>query len=194
MVVKIETEILGTFTIEKDMAIKCYPFDIDIRFDEQTNKFFISISTRVTEYSSYLPKMTIDDQKISHIDFPSQSFLEQQIEILQHIESFGAIDIGVEKINWQNCSIEWIPETDIEKEELTIRKYNRDLSYGKERKVLSKDWLLKTIIYKRQLDHLALPFSFFREGANFYHSFQYQNSFINFYLMLEGFFWRWEAL
>ncbi len=96
MIVKIETEILGTFTIEKDMAIKYCPFDIDIRFEKQTNKFFISISMKVTEYSSYLPKITIDDQKISQINFPSQNFLEEQIKILQHIESFGALDKGVE--------------------------------------------------------------------------------------------------
>jgi len=188
MILKIETEILGNFSIEKDMKIKHNPFEIDIRFEEEMNRFFISISRRVTDYSSYLPIMSTTDHKISQINFPPQSFLEEQIEILQYIESFGAIDKGVEKINWQNCSIEWIPETDIEEEELTIKKYNRDLSYDKELKILSRNWLFNTIIYRRQLSHLTLPFSFFREGANFYHNFQYQNSFINFYLMLEGFF------
>jgi len=189
MIVKIETEISGTFIIiEKDLKIKQDPFDIDIHFDQETERFLISMSRRVTDYSSYLPKMITNDQNIVGINFPSQDFLEEQINILQHIESFGAIDKGIEKINWQNFTIEWIPETEIEKEELPIRKYKRDLSYGLEPKILSKDWLLNTVIHKRQLDHLALPLSFFREGANFYHNFQYQNSFINFYLMLEGFF------
>lgn len=44
------------------------------------------------------------------------------------------------------------------------------------------------VIYRKQLAHLDLPFSFFREGINSYHNFQYQESFINFYPMLEGFF------
>jgi hypothetical protein len=188
MIVRIETEIIGAFEIEKDMKINHYPFEIDIFSEEETNRFLISISKKVINYSSHLPKLIINDNKIKEINFPSQSFLEEQIKILQHIESFGAIDKGIERINWQDFSIEWIPETEEEKLELPIRKYQRDLSYGLEPKILSKDWLLNTVIHKRQLDHLALPLSFFREGANFYHNFQYQNSFINFYLMLEGFF------
>lgn len=188
MIVRIETEILGSFTIEEDMKIKQHPFDIDIFLNKETSRFVISINKKVFNYSSDLPKILVNDNKIAQISFPSQTFLDEQISILQHIESFGAIDKGIERINWQNCSIEWIPENEEEKLELPIRKYHRDLNYNIKPEVLSKDWLLNTVIHRRQLSKLALPFSFFREGSNFYHSFQYQNSFINFYLMLEGFF------
>lgn len=188
MIVRIETKIFGFFLIEKEMKVKHHPFEIDINYEENTNLNLISISRKVFNYSSFLPTIKVNNQKLKEIKFPSQDFLEEQIEILQHIESFGAIDKGIEKIDWQNCSIEWIPENEDEKKELQISKYNRDLSYGLEPKILSKDWLFNTVIHRRQLSHLALPFSFFREGANYYHSFQYQNAFINFYLMLEGFF------
>jgi len=188
MIVKIEAQIFGSFSIEKEMNVKNYPFDINIRFDTNLKGYFISISGPVINYFSHLPKLEIDELRRSEIRFPEQSFLDEQIKILQHIESFGAIDQGIEKINWQSCSIEWIPETHEEGAELSIRKYNRTLSYGLNPKVLSRDWLNGTIIHRKQLEHLALPFAFFREGANHYHSFQYQNASINFYLMLEGFF------
>jgi hypothetical protein len=188
MIVKIEAEIIGSFLIEKDMKIKHYPLDIDLRFDKETQKFYISLSKRILNYGSFIPKLKINEQKVSAIEFPSQSFLEEEIKILQHIESFGAIDKGIEKIDWQHFSIEWIPETKNEENELPIKKYKRDLSYDSETKLMSKDWLTNTIIFRRQLSHLALPFSFLREGTNFYHNFQYQNAFINFYFMLEGFF------
>lgn len=188
MIVKIETEIFGRFKIEKDMEVKHHPFTINIRYEENTNRFYISISKKVYNYSSSLPVVKLGNQKIKEIRFPNQEFLEGQIEILQHIESFGAIDIGIEKIDWQNCSIEWIPENEVERTEVPIRKYSRNLSYGLDKKIFSKSWLSNTIIHRRQISHLTLPFTFFREGANFYHSFQYQNAFLNFYLMLEGFF------
>jgi len=44
MILKIETEILGNFSIEKDMKIKHNPFEIDIRLEEEMNRFFISIT------------------------------------------------------------------------------------------------------------------------------------------------------
>jgi hypothetical protein len=188
MIVKIETEIFGVFSIENDMMIKHHPFEINVRYDQETSQYLISISKREINYSSYLPKVEIIDKKITRIEYPSQEFLDEQIQILKHIETFGAIDMNIERINWQNCSIEWIPETPDEEKILQIRKYQRNLDYDLKRKILSQDWLFQTVVHKRQLEHLTLPFAFFREGVNFFHKFQYQNSFINFYLMLEGFF------
>lgn len=188
MITKIEAEIKGDFIIENEMMFKHHPFDIDVRYDKDDDKFFISISKRLYDYDSFLPKIKIANGKVKEISIPSQDFINEQIEILQHIESFGAIDIGIEKILWQNCSIEWIPETTEEEMKLPIKKYNRHISFEDESKLLTKNWLRNCIIHKNQLSHLALPFSFFREGANLYRDFKYQSSFINFYLMLEGFF------
>lgn len=188
MITKIEAEIEGNFKIEMDMKFKHVPFDIDVRFDITEEKYFISISKKMYEYESFLPEIIVEAGKLQGIYFPSLDFIKEQIEILQHIESFGAIDKEIEKINWQNCSIEWIPETNEEEKILPIRKYNRVIKYESEPKILSKDWLRHSIIHKRQLAHLALPFSFFREGANLYRNSQYQTAFMNFYLMLEGFF------
>jgi hypothetical protein len=54
--------------------------------------------------------------------------------------------------------------------------------------LITQNWLFQTLIHRRQLQHLDQPFSFYREGINYYLKFQYQNAYINFYLMLEGFF------
>lgn len=188
MEIKLEAEIVGNFTIESDMKFKSSPYDIDVIFDLERKKYFITLSKRIFDYTHFLPKIEVVNNKISHIVFPSHDFLKEQIEILQHIESFGAIDKSIKKIFWEDCSIEWIPETEKESLEISINKYKRDISYGSQSSHMSKDWLRNTVIHRRQLAHLVLPFSFFREAANLYHNFQYQSSFINFYLMLEGFF------
>lgn len=188
MIVKIETEIIGSFTIENEMAVRQHPYEINIRFDQETSRYLISISKRETNYSRYLPKLELNEDKLTGIVFPSQEFLHEQIQILKHIESFGALDKNIERINWQNCTLEWIPETEGEKEVLTISSYHRNLEYKTETKILSQQWLFQTVVHRKQLENLDLPFAFIREGTNFFHKFQFQNSFINFYLMLEGVF------
>ncbi len=188
MLVKIETEILGNFVIKEDLEIFIHPYTIRIRYDKQLEKHFISITKRQLEYQTLIPKVETTDNQILKIEIPSTNFLDNEINILKHIESFGAIDVNITSINWQNCSIEWINEPD-EDIIIPIRKYKRTPTYKSDTpKLLTQNWLRNTILYRNQLKHLALPFSFFREGANMFHSFQYQNAFINFYLMLEGFF------
>jgi hypothetical protein len=188
MIVKIEAEIIGSFLIEQDMMVKHQPYEITIRFEQDSARFLISISKRELNYSAYIPKIKADNKKSKRIEIPPEDFFQEQIKILQHLESFGAIDKNIERIDWQNCLIEWIPENEEEGIFLNLRKYQRKLNYDLNKTTLSKDWLFNTIIHRKQLENLVLPFAFFREGANFFHKFQYQNAFINFYLMLEGVF------
>jgi hypothetical protein len=187
MILKIETEINGNFRIENNFEVKYNPYNICIKYNDKEQKYFISIAKKMYNYSSLLPKLEQVGQEKT-IKFPNENFLENEIELLQHIESFGAIDKEVYDINWGNVSIEWIPESEQEKKEISIKKYSRSFSFQKEKGLLSQEWLFNTIIHKRRLEHLTLPFSFFRNGLKHYKEFQYQESFLNFYLMLEGVF------
>ena len=188
MQIKIETEILGNLLFEEDMKFKLHPYEINIESNSEIEKPIISINKKITNYLEFLPKIELNKNNISSIILPKEDYINEQIEILKHIESFGAIDKGIKKINWDNCKIIWTPENEIEEKELPIREYSRNLNYNIQPKIISKDWLRNTVLYRKQLQHLSLPFSFYRAGVNYYHSFQYQEAFINFYLMLEGFF------
>lgn len=188
MIAKVEAEITGNFVIEKDMEVKLHPFTIDVRYTSEFDKFFISVSRKVNDYARFIPNVKADNGNLLELNFPMQDYLKEHITILQHIESFGAIDKEIEEIYWQNISIEWIPETVEEEQELLISKVVRRQSFSSKTRILSKDWLFNTVLHRNQLSQLALPLSFYREGANLYHNFQYQSSFLQFYLMLEGFF------
>lgn len=187
MILKIETEINGNFKIENNFEVKYHPYKICIKSNDKEKKYLISIAKRIYNYSSLIPKLELVGQEKT-IKFPQENFLENEIELLQYIESFGAMDKEIYDINWENISIEWIPESEQEKKEITIKKYSRSLSFKNEKELLSQDWLFNTIIHKRRLEHLTLPFSFFRNGLKHYKEFQYQEAFLNFYLMLEGVF------
>lgn len=188
MLLKIETEIIGNFIIQDEIEVVLQPFRIKVFYDTTSKQHLISITKRVVDYENYIPKVEITENQISKIILPNNEFFDEQISILRHIESFGAIDVEISFINWQNCSIEWVnePNEDII---IPIRKYKRTPNYRNDNpELLTQNWLWSTIIYRNQLRDLTLPFSFFRQGANQLYSFQYQNAFINFYLILEGFF------
>lgn len=188
MLLKIETEIIGNFLIRENLKVVHHPYTIEVKFSVNSGQYLISITRRVTNYYDCIPQVELIGNEISKIVFPSNDFFDDQINILKYLESFGAVDMEISSINWKNCSIEWINEYDDE-DVVPIRRYKRRLSYKNEKiKLLTKDWLWNTIIHRKQLEDLSLPFSFFREGSNQFYSFQYQNAFINFYLMLEGFF------
>ncbi|MEJ7681842.1 MAG: hypothetical protein WKG06_29140 [Segetibacter sp.] len=188
MLLRIETEVFGNFIIKDEIEVLLQPYKIQMRYEATTGLHMISLTKKVVNYESYIPKAEVTNNQISKIEFPDNGFFEEQINILRHIESFGAIDFEISSINWQNCTIEWINEPG-EEVIIPIRKYSRKPNYenGKP-KVLTPNWLQNTVIFRNQLSDLTLPFSFFREGANLFNSMQYQNAFINFYLMLEGFF------
>lgn len=188
MILKIEAKVFGNFKIENDINLFYHPYTINLIYDSNNEIHIISVEKQILDYERFLPKVEVTENKITKIEFPNQDFLEDQIDLLRHLESFGAIDQNLSTIDWQNCSIEWINEPN-EETQILLRKYSRKLTYEKNNeRLLTKNWLRDTIIFRRQMSDLVLPFSFFREGANLFHSFQYQNSFISFYLMLEGFF------
>jgi hypothetical protein len=46
--------------------------------------------------------------------FPKRDFFKEQIELLQYLESFAALDLGLRKIHYENPYIKWIPENEEE--------------------------------------------------------------------------------
>lgn len=188
MKIELETEILGNFKIDQDFDIKYHPYNITIKYDYEKDAHIITLNRSIKDFNAFIPKFKLNNERINSIIFPKEDFLFEEIKLLQHIESFGAIDRGIERIKWDRLIIRWIPETEDERKELPISEYERKLSYDFPKSVLTKKWLTDTIIHRRQMGDLHLQFSFYREGVNFFHNFQYQNAFLNFFLMLEGFF------
>ena len=57
--------------------------------------------------------------------------------------------------------------------ELHIREYKREFSYSSKQTILTEEWIRDTLIFRKQLQHLVVPFTFFRIGVNLFHKFQY---------------------
>ncbi len=184
MILRVETEIISNTILKEKIETKVYPYLIELYPNENLILHKISMQKPIFDYEKFLPVITIENKKITNVALPTDEFIIEFQEMFQLIESFGGLDLEIEKINWENPFIKWIAET--EEERIPINAYRRDFSFDKQRYGMSLKWLDGLITSRRMLSHLVLPFSFYREGMVHYKKQEYINSFLNFFLMLEG--------
>lgn len=185
MILEIKTEIKGDLVIESPIAFKKHPYDIKVYNENEI--FYISISKRISDFKEFLPKTEFEGAKIERIVFPKQDFFNDITELLQHIESFGSIDIGINKILWDEPEIIWKPENDSEHLSL-VKSYKRRIEPKKKKYKITENWLSGAVLHKRQFGELYIPFSFYREGVNLFDETRYQSAFCSFFMLLEYFF------
>ena len=170
--------------IKNSIEIKSNPYTIKLFKDK--NQFYISISKKIDANSDCLPKLSFGN-KVTEVIMPKESAYNEMIEYINHIESFGAIDNKIEYIDKINLQLKWIPESDTDHFS-PIENMARTLETKPKLDIISQDWLIQTVVHKRQLAELFIPFSFFRDAKIMFYSAKYQTAFCTFYMMLEYFF------
>ncbi len=183
----VTAQLYSQVLIDEVIELKYYPFIISFHPNENKILEEISIERGITDFIGLIPKVKVENHTVKQIEFPKEDFLAEQRELLQHLESFGSLDLDIIEIKWDNPKITWIPENEEERSMLPISSYKRNLEYDTSKK-LTLGWLQGTVYNRRMLSHLVLPLSFHRKGINFYHRFEYSESFLSFYIMLEGVF------
>jgi hypothetical protein len=182
---EIQFTVYGNLKIQDNLIeIKRNPYTI--KLFEESGKYFISVSKTISNDSDCLPYANFTSTE-KEIILPQESHYSDMIELVSHIESFGSLDNKLEFIDKTNITFRWIAEGDSDHFS-PLTSITRKVAEGQYLKPISKDWLSSTIIYKNQLGDLFIPFSFFRDGKNLFHSLRYQSAFCMFYMMLEYFF------
>lgn len=179
---KVESDTLIDDVIEwrvNSYVFKLYPSE-NKKFDR------ISVECIFPNYNEYVPRVSFDEGEIATIEFPEENFYTEQVSMLQYIESFSSLDLGVKKIHWENPSIEWIAEND--EERIAVNAYHKNRDYPDNIRKITLGWFQNTIIHRRMLGHLTEPFSYYRIGTNHYNQHTYIQAFLHFFMMLEGVF------
>ncbi len=181
---ELKYKVYGNLKISETLKIQKYPYEINLF--EENNCFYISIAKPIDIHSNCIPVFEMkDDQKT--IKLPEKSCYQDMEEIINHIESFGALDNKLEYIDKLNVIMKWIPDNKNDHVS-PLSKIERKIIEERDLTLLSEDWLWQTVIHKNQLDELYIPFSFFTDGKLMFNSMRYQSSFCTFYMMLEYFF------
>lgn len=184
MKLEVQANVVGYFDFESNIEFKNGIYNIRTFFSKETKEFYIVIGKRVKNYQDYMTKYVKRGNK--HIlELTSPECYKDIISLLQHIESFGGIDMNIIKINWEDPLITWIPENNEEKGIMPILSHKLNRSYSHAHRIITKNWLSNTVLFSNQLKELDIPLAFFREGSNYYQRFQYQLAFSFFFMMLE---------
>jgi len=188
MILIIEAEIFSVTHLKETISFTQYPFTITLcpSVNHTLNK--VSIQSRVNDFKHYIPVLEDGENDSITVQFPKEDFITEQIKILQHIESFGALDLGISEINWSNPIIKWIPENEEEQLLVPLTTYRRTIQYEPIKMQVTAGWLQQTLLHRNQVSNLVLPLSFFRKGMNLYYRLEYSEAYVNFFFMLEGLF------
>jgi hypothetical protein len=188
MILSIECEVDSDTLLDEVIEHKFHPYLIKLYPNELHKLYLVSIERPFPNYEKYLPTIKHPPGELGQIKLPVGDFFPEQIEVLQYLESFSALDLGVRKIHWENPHIKWIGEDETERALIQINSYRYNETYPANKRKLTKKWLQDVIIHRNMVKHLKEPLSFYRLGANFYFEKLYILSFLNFFLMLEGVF------
>lgn len=144
---------------------------------DHPEKFFVSVTPRK------------DDPEGNEIYFSAD--MDHVHELLtsdfQYLEGVLAMRRAISKINWQSAILEYLPETDEERQKIAISslKIERKIQYPPMQFEMNDfgQILLRRDFHGRLLNQFL---TFFREGQNDWNEGRFINSFFNFYFILEG--------
>lgn len=113
-------------------------------------------------------------------------FNETLIKEFQYFEGILSLIGNLKRIRWQSAWIEYIPETEEEKEQAKLTKFRWEKKLPDDDVEVPAKSLAQMVLRKDTHDLLNVYLSFYREGLNEYKSFRFINAFFNFYFILEG--------
>ncbi len=187
MILKITAQVIGNIVIAKPIMVKKQANTICLYRDEETKDLMISISKRLKHPELSIPLFEMQDGT-PQISIQHSEEEDEMLRLIKHIESFGGFDKHINKILWEYSKYEWIKENDdtIISPLSSIHREKND-NTGKP-SIITDRWLQDTVIYSDMMKDLYIPFSFFREGSNYFNEEKYVMAFASYYWMLEYFF------
>ena len=111
--------------------------------------------------------------------------LLMEFQELESTLSFST-DGALKRFDWNAPTQDFIPETEGEAAQVSVRDFKMKSAYPISKAQLTKDDMRDILSHKHRYMSLVIPKSFYREGLNEYNDFRYINAFHNFYYVLEG--------
>jgi hypothetical protein len=133
MILEVQAQILGDrLIVDENIEFKNHPYLIRILLKD--DKYFLSFQKKLIDIDRCVPTLTAGNNGIPILTLPPEDFYQDIICVMQHIESFGALDNKLQRIDWENLTLKWMPENENEHvsplSELS-RKIENNRSYNK---------------------------------------------------------------
>lgn len=184
MKLEVKAIIKGDFVLNEPVKAVFPPCECIIYKEKEIH--YISVSKKIIDYQNYIPKFNAKNSNtIPSFTLTKAEIYEDMINLLQYIESMGAFNLGIHSISWDEPQIIWIPETDEERGIIPILSHHKKYCCDTPCKILNDSNLMNLSIYKKGLNDIYIPFTYYRQGKNLFDLRQYYFAYINFFMMLE---------
>jgi hypothetical protein len=137
-------------------------------------------------YDGALPSIESGDIKVKlkiNLANPDTGNLES---IINYIGAVGSFWWGIRSVSMNDMKVEFIPESDTEKESLNVFSFSIPKSFPKRNIHVQSHQFRDILKMRKNWEYITTPMSFYREGNVEFESFRFKNAFINYFFMLEG--------
>lgn len=157
-------------------AIAHLTFETGVRFEQDGRTYeleveegvLVALTVTVNDYADeYLPTITPLTNQVAkaNITIPEDPYRDQIIQEVRAMEG-GLCVWGVEEIDVEEVTIEWIPESDADKKKLQLFSFKTS-TRGRSDRLKSPagmDVLVRTMMIRRQFLQWETPLNFYRRG------------------------------
>ena len=180
-----------TFAISSKIALPA-----SLEFEDENHKFkFLAINGKLAKIVAEISGVKLpfsptiasgSDGAMSHIKIPTDvgvGFLQFELRAIK-----GALYLwGVDDIDTKRPELEWIPETEEEKEETNIYSFSTKIEKSEEevREDAPLDLLIRTIVSRRLFLEYEVPLEFYRRASEDLKKERYIEAFYGFYFVFE---------
>lgn len=135
---------------------------------------------------SHGPSITRDTSQITHIDLGAANpkKFNDQLKLAEGLLSV----YGHVKIDTVNVHIEWLPDSDDEREQLNLLQFSVSKERRREHRPISYDLVARPFIAAFTRDGHEIALSFFNRGMENLQTEQYIEAYYDFYFVLESLF------
>lgn len=183
MIFQIKTSVSGCFLLRTPIKT-IYRGRYLVELFIEDSQYKISISKVLGEKDQLNPKLRGNLEEMAVVLPPEESYIDM-INIFQIIESIGGYHYGISKIFYQE-ELEFQWRQGFSLDNIGKRLFGGSKTIAKEKSHFLSEKNLSSILFLHKLvPEAEIPYSFYREGSNYFQSQNYVSAYIHFFMVLE---------
>jgi hypothetical protein len=174
--------------LTEPLILRRPPYIFELQGNDGGQFSGISISKTIEDYHDHLPQVSEEVGGLPVFSLRSEPQVRDLVAYLQHIESFGSLWCGIQKVHWETAKYRWVPESPEEESLIQISEFSSQSNYPTGTYDVTEVAALLMVTRREEQERLLLPMSFFREGMNEFREKRHLYAFFNFYFFVEDVF------
>lgn len=187
----LECDVIDSYTKIEHFICRCYGKDYEFINDEKGVLSKIKVTATAERPDLFAMAITAPDdspdEKTFNFEYDGVQVHEVLTSDFQYLEGMLAFFGNITRVNWQSAKLEYLPETDEEKERVKVPWIRIERLPITTKFSIPREQVAQMILRRNFHGRILNQFlAFYREGQNAFRNERFIYAFLNFYLLLEG--------